>query len=57
MRNHYSYKDYNTGAILFECAADGILEADIYLLQSYGPEAAKLANIGCSIEFNSMWGR
>ena len=48
---HYVYIDYNNGRqIIFECDANGILEADGFLFKATGIVASKESNIGCIIQ-------
>ncbi|MDP1689053.1 MAG: hypothetical protein Q8L47_02895 [bacterium] len=45
----YTYTDYKSKEIIFECVADDILEADKKYIDTTGHDPKKQNNIGCSI--------
>ena len=48
---HYTYFDNNDGRkVIFECDAEGILEADDLLFKATGIVAAKECSIGCMVK-------
>ncbi len=46
----YSYFDYKSKEIVFECVAEDILEADKKYMEVTGSDPRKQNNIGCSIK-------
>jgi len=46
----YTYREYSTGNIVFECVAADIIEADKMYQMTTGKNPEKQNNIGCSIE-------
>ena len=46
----YTYTDYKSKEIIFECIAEDILEADKKYMETTGNDPSKQNNIGCSIK-------
>ncbi|MBI2035570.1 MAG: hypothetical protein HYT12_02710 [Candidatus Liptonbacteria bacterium] len=46
----YTYIDYKTKEIVFECVTDNILEADKQYEDAIGKNPAKQSGVGCAIE-------
>lgn len=46
----YTYADYKSKEVMFECVANDILEADKKYMDATGNDPSKQNNIGCSIK-------
>ena len=46
----YTYREYSTRNIVFECVTTNIIEADKMYREATGKNPEKQNNIGCSIE-------
>jgi len=44
----YTYTNYHTGKVVFECIAQNIIEADTKYMEVTGKDPAKQNYVGCS---------